>query len=272
MLILVIFINFLIVNAHYFSYNETLRSGMVMRNSGRTLSELTAAILIGGLGTRLRSVVAERPKVLAEIRGRPFLAFLLDQLTAAGIKRVVLCAGYKGEQVKATFGDSYRELSLLYSWESSPLGTAGALRLALPLFRSDCVLVMNGDSFCEVDLRAFYNWHCNRGAEATLLLANVPDTRRYGRVKLGANGLLLRFNEKEDERDTGWINAGIYLINYSLFLTIPANSNVSLEHDMFPGWIGRGLFGYRSEGRFLDIGTPEAYAEAGQFFDVKRSG
>jgi D-glycero-alpha-D-manno-heptose 1-phosphate guanylyltransferase len=236
------------------------------------LSSITAAILAGGRGTRLQSVMADCPKVLAAVGGRPFLSYLLDQLVASGVREVVLCTGYMAEQVRGAFGDKYRSLRLLYSQEDIQLGTAGALRHASSFFKSKSVLVMNGDSFCEVDLRAFYNWHCNRGAEATLLLAKVPDTRRYGRVKLGANGLLLRFNEREDERDTGWINAGIYLINYSLILTIPANSNVSLEHDMFPGWIGRGLFGYRSEGRFLDIGTPEAYAEAGQFFNVKRSG
>ena len=109
---------------------------------------VTAAILAGGLGTRLRSVVKDRPKVLAEIRGVPFLTYLLDQLAAAGVRDVVLCTGYMGEQVRSAFGDSYGGMCLSYSQESSPLGTAGALRLALPLFKSSSVLVMNGDSFC----------------------------------------------------------------------------------------------------------------------------
>ena len=230
------------------------------------LTSVTAAILVGGQGTRLRSVVADRPKVLAEIRGRPFLAYLLDQLAGAGVRYVVLCTGYLGEQVQAVFGDSYGSLRLVYSQESSPLGTAGALRLALPLFKSETVLVMNGDSFCEANLSAFWAWHCGRAAESTLLLTEVPDAKRYGRVNVDADGLVLRFDEKGDKSGPGWINAGIYLLNHRLLLTIPANRTVSLEREEFPSWIGRGLYGYRSGGRFLDIGTPEAYTMAEWFF------
>lgn len=230
------------------------------------LASVTAAILAGGLGSRLRSVVADRPKVLAEIRGRPFLAYLLDQLAGAGVRYVVLCTGYLAEQVQAVFGDSYGSLRLVYSQESSPLGTAGALRLALPLFQSDSVLIMNGDSFCEADLRAFWAWHCARGADATLLLIEIPDTKRYGRVHVDENGLVLRFDEKGHNGEPGWINAGIYLLNHHLLLTIPASGAVSLEREVLPAWIGRGLYGYRSEGGFLDIGTPEAYNTAEQFF------
>jgi len=172
------------------------------------------------------------------------------------------------------FGDSYESLQLVYSQESSPLGTAGALRLALPLFQSDSVLVMNGDSFCQANLRAFWAWHCARNADATLLLTRMPDTKRYGSVHVDVNGLVLSFDEKDSkpvlERSEGsgpgWINAGIYLLNHRLLLTIPASGAVSLEREVFPAWIGRGLYGYRSEGRFLDIGTPEAYALAEQFF------
>jgi NDP-sugar pyrophosphorylase family protein len=232
----------------------------------RDLAGVTAAILAGGLGTRLRSVMADRPKVLAEIRGRPFLAYLLDILAGAGVRYVVLCTGYLGGQVRSGFGDSYGSLRLVYSQESSPLGTAGALRLALPLFKSDPVLVMNGDSFCETNLRAFWAWHCARGAEATLLLTQIPDTKRYGRVQVDADGFVLSFDEKDDTCGPGWINAGIYLLNHRLLLRIPTNSAVSLEQEVFPAWIGRGLYGYRSEGRFLDIGTPEAYAVAERFF------
>ena len=260
------------------------RSGQEGLAAVQDLASVTAAILVGGLGTRLRSVVADRPKVLAEVRGRPFLTYLLDQLAGAGVRTVVLCTGYLGEQVQAMFGDSYGSLRLVYSQESSPLGTAGALRLALPLFKpglspglerseaeanvSDSVLVMNGDSFCQANLRAFWAWHCARGADATLLLTRMPDTKRYGRVHVDADGLVLRFDEKDDEGGPGWINAGIYLLSHRLLLTIPANRTVSLEQEVFPAWIGRGLYGYRSEGRFLDIGTPEAYTVAEQFFGL----
>lgn len=228
--------------------------------------QVTAAILAGGLGTRLRSIVADRPKVLAEVRGRPFLAYLLDQVAAAGVKMVVLCTGYLGEQVRETFGDTYRSLRLFYSQESSPLGTAGALRLALPLFESDTVLVMNGDSFCETNLGTFWTWHCAREAAATLRLIKVVDTRRYGRVQIDANGRVFGFDEKGDTSAPGWINAGIYLLKRHLLQAIPTSGAVSLEREIFPTWISRGLYGYQSAGRFLDIGTPEAYAATEQFF------
>jgi len=232
------------------------------------VASVTAAVLAGGLGTRLRSVVAHRPKVLAEVQGRPFLAYLLDQLAAAGIQFVVLCTGYRGEQVRAVFGDAYRNLRLTYSQEVMPLGTAGALRLALPLFKSDSVLILNGDSFCDANLQAFWRWHWTRGAEGTLLLTWISDAKRYGRVRVDANGLVLSFDEKEGG-GPGWINAGIYLLHRRLLFTIPSGRAVSLEREMFPAWVGHGLYGYPGRGHFLDIGTPETYALAEHFFASK---
>ena len=118
-------------------------------------SDVTAVILAGGLGTRLRSVIADRPKVLAEVRGRPFLAYLLDQLIVAGSRSVVLCTGYCGEQILRTFGERYGPLRLSYSQERTPLGTAGALRAGLGQFGSDSVLALNGDSYCSLDLKKY---------------------------------------------------------------------------------------------------------------------
>ena len=106
------------------------------------LSDITAAILAGGQGTRLRPVLADRPKVLAEVMGRPFLSYLLDQLSSAGARKVILCTGYMGDMVQEVYGGTYKSLHLLYSREDEPLDTGGALRLALPLIDSDCVLVM----------------------------------------------------------------------------------------------------------------------------------
>jgi len=232
----------------------------------RTLAGVTAAILAGGLGTRLRPVLADRPKVLAEVRGRPFLAYLLDQLVAVNLRYVVLCTGYLGEQVKATFGDSYGQLRLVYSQESSPLGTAGALRLALPLLKSDPVLVMNGDSFYNVNLQAFWVYHGACKASATLALVRVSDPSRYGQVRVDTHGAVISFQEKGSESNPGWISAGVYLLTRAFLLRIPTRRVVSLEREVFPAWIGRGLYAYPGEGRFLDIGTPEAYASTEQFF------
>jgi D-glycero-alpha-D-manno-heptose 1-phosphate guanylyltransferase len=226
------------------------------------LSNMTALILAGGLGLRLRSAVGDRPKVLAQVHGRPFLACLLERLAAAAVREVVLCTGYQGDLVKAAFGDSFAGLHLHYSQESSPLGTAGALRQALPLAKSDPLLVMNGDSYCDTSLVALRTCHDARAAEGTLAVVQVPDTSRYGRVHIAPDGQVLRFDEKGGAGEPGWINAGIYVLSQRLVQAISPSGPASLERDVFPAWIGRGLYGQAGQGRFLDIGTPESYAAA----------
>lgn len=228
------------------------------------LRDLTAAILVGGLGTRLMPVVQDRPKALALIAGRPFLAYLLDHLVRAGLKRAVLCTGHMGEQVQETFGASYGPLSLVYSQEPTPLGTAGALRLALAHLESDPVLALNGDCFCESDLGAFWNWHHQRDSAASILLAQVPEATPFGSVSLDGQGCVTAFQEK-GRSGPGWINAGAYFLSRRLLESILPTGAVSIEREVFPAWIGRGLYGYAGGGRFLDIGTPQSYSRAAAF-------
>jgi NDP-sugar pyrophosphorylase family protein len=235
------------------------------------LDGVTSVILAGGLGTRLRSMVADRPKVLAEVNGRPFLAYLLDQLYLGGVSKVILCTGYLGEQVRALFGRSFGGMDLAYSHESLPLGTGGALRLALPLIESNCVLVMNGDSICDVDLSAFHHFHLAKRSLATLLLTKTESCARYGRVRVSADGTVLAFEEKSGSNEPGWINAGVYFIERSLIGEISQSLEVSLEKNIFPSWIGRRFYAWQGGGRFLDIGTPESLAEAGRYFPCKIS-
>lgn len=230
------------------------------------IPNVTAAILAGGLGTRLRRVVNDRPKVLAEIHGQPFLAYLLNQLSDSGIKTVILCTGYMGEQVRDALGESYKCLRIIYSQESITLGTGGALRLALPLLKTRSVLVMNGDSFCDNDLSALWKWHRGRKAQVSLALVKVLDPARYGQVLVGNDGAVLSFREKKGPGETAWVNAGVYLFEHSVLESISEGHAISLEREILPALIGKGLFGYQTEGRFLDIGTPESYSEAQQFF------
>ena len=230
------------------------------------LAATTAVILVGGVGSRLRSVVSDRPKVLALIHGRPFLAYLLDVLEDGGVSEVVLCTGYMADLVEKTFGPTYRRMQIRYSRELTPLGTGGALRAALAEIKTDAVLVMNGDSFCEVDLHAMAAEHHAKRAEATILLTEVPDTQRFGRVRINDDGQLLAFEEKGSHSGPGWINAGVYLLERRLLKTIPENCAVSLEKEVFPAWIGHGLYGHPIKGRFLDIGTPQSYSAAEAFF------
>ena len=226
----------------------------------------TACILAGGRGTRLRSVVSDRPKPLADVGGRPFVTRLLDQLVAARAGTAVLCTGFMADRVEAALGSSYRELELRYSPEPEPLGTAGAVRLALPLIKGERVLVLNGDSFCDVDLEAQLSAHRTSGARATLALVEVEDAGRYGRVRLGEAGRIERFEEKSTRAGAGLINAGVYALERSLIAEIPAGRPVSMEREIFPALVGGGLHGFPTGGRFLDIGTPESLAAATTFF------
>ena len=230
------------------------------------LGSATAAILAGGKGTRLRASVSDRPKVLAPVRGRPYLSFLLDQLVAAGVRDVVLLTGYMAERVEQDMGTSYGPARLRYSAEDAPLGTGGAVRLALPLLGPGPLLLLNGDSYCDVDLAALWRAHRERKAQGTLTLTRVEDTSRFGRVELEESGALRRFEEKGGAEGPGWINAGIYVLGPRVLSSIDAAGEVSLEKDTLPAWIGAGLYGFPTQGRFLDIGTPRSYTEAEQFF------
>jgi NDP-sugar pyrophosphorylase family protein len=230
------------------------------------VSHLSTAILVGGLGTRLRPVVSDRPKALARIRGRPFLCYLLDTLCNFGVREAILCTGYQAEAIQDTFGAFYRDLHLIYSQESEPRGTGGALRLALPFMRCDSAIVLNGDSYCRADLAAFVRFYRERRAQAALVLVEAPDVQRFGQVSVDAEGRLLRFEEKGNSSGPGWINAGIYLLSQEVLRSIPREQPVSLEREVFPRWLGRGLLGFRQPGRFLDIGTPDSYREAESFF------
>jgi D-glycero-alpha-D-manno-heptose 1-phosphate guanylyltransferase len=223
-------------------------------------------VLAGGLGTRLRSVVADRPKVLAEIAGRPFLTFILDQLAEAGCREVVLCTGYQADQVERAFGNRYLDMRLAYSRENAQLGTGGALRLALPLIQAEECLVMNGDSYCAASLAELATWHETQAAVASLLLTRVPDTSRYGRVETSPAGEVRAFREKANTVGEGLINAGVYVLRSALLESIPANEQVSLERDVFPRLIGAGLYGRSVAAPFIDIGVPDSYAAADAFF------
>lgn len=233
------------------------------------LSQVTAAILAGGLGTRLRPVVADRPKVMAEITGRPFLEYLLAQLAEAGCRSVVLCTGYLGEQIQSRFGTRFDGVSLHYSREPQALGTGGALRLALPLLTSEPVLAMNGDSYCAADLTAYWRWYCARQPVASLLLTEVGNASRYGSVLLDGDARVRQFREKSAAAGPGSINAGIYFLRRAVLEMIAPDKIVSLEYDIFPQLVGQGLMGFVTQGRFLDIGTPEDFALAEAFFAAK---
>jgi NDP-sugar pyrophosphorylase family protein len=205
---------------------------------------------------------------LAEVAGRPFITFLLDQLLRCGFQRVVLCVGHLGEFVPLVLGASYGALDLVYSFEHNALGTAGALRNAAGLVREQNVVAMNGDSFCDLDLRGLEQMHRSYGAQATVSVLHQSDRRRAGALTVDFSGRVVRFESHPTDAVPGLINAGIYMLRRDVLDAIPPNRAISLEEEIFPELATRQeLFAWEVEARFIDIGTPESHRAAQSFFD-----
>lgn len=229
---------------------------------------MKAVVLCGGLGTRLRSRVADRPKVLAPVRGEPFLAYLMEHLRRQGVQDIILATGYLGEMVEDYVGDGARwQVRLRCVQEPEPLGTGGALRFVADAMNlRESFLALNGDTFFSGSISRLTAFHASKqDAQASLALVEAPDASRYGTVQADPEGGEIRaFVEKQGGYDgPAWINAGVYVLGPAFVASIPAGRNVSLERDVFPRWIGQGLYGcHFPEDRLLDIGTPEDYARA----------
>jgi NDP-sugar pyrophosphorylase family protein len=231
------------------------------------LSQITTVILAGGRGVRLQSAVPDRPKVLADVLQRPFLTYLLDQIVSAKGHRVVLCTGFMADIIQERLGEVYRTLTLLYSKEIKPLGTGGAVREALPLIQSDPCLIMNGDSYVNLDLSDYLRWFAKKKRRVSILVTKVADPSRYGSVSLDEDQRVVAFQEKTTHGGSRWINAGIYIATKDVLLTIPEHVPYSLEKQLLPALIYKDLYGYQTGGEFIDIGTPASYARAERFFD-----
>ena len=233
------------------------------------LSRVTAVILAGGRGTRLRKAVSNQPKVMAEINGKPFLYYVLDQLAKVDIQRVVISTGYMADKIEKVIGFSYKGLKVDYSWEESPLGTGGALKLAGQSISTKYCLVMNGDSYTEFDPVSLFRSHKQKNASIVLLAKMLSGASRFGTIQMNEQNEIIRFMEKESSTGIGLINAGIYIMKTSTLQKIPNKTPCSLEYDFFPAMIGQNIYGYETKGNFIDIGTVESYAKAETFFEQK---
>lgn len=226
---------------------------------------MDAMILCGGLGTRLRGTW-DGPKCLAPVNGRPFLLHLLDQLHRARVARVVLCTGYKGHEVSATVSVSRPSLEVLTSWEREPLGTAGALRRGSRHVRGQRVLVLNGDSYLNFDLRTLHEWHSNAVTVACTRMDDVeekcgavwetrdvnPNPRRLTRLERGLN-------------HCSWASAGVCRFDRAVLKALPRVG--SLEDAVLPALIEQGkVDGMKVNAPFIDIGTPKTLEAAESFF------
>lgn len=222
---------------------------------------MEAIVLAGGLGTRLRSVVGDLPKPMASVNGRPFLAYVLDQLVAAGFEASVLAVGYRHEAISGHFGNAYRGMALRYSVESEPLGTGGAIRLAWQEGGSPEVFVLNGDTYLETDYGAMLAAHREAGSQLSIAVHHVADTARYGALEI-ADDRIVGFREK-GATGPGWINAGTYLLDSALRTRLPSHGHFSFEQDVLvPEVRSIRPLACRTPGLFIDIGVPDDYARS----------
>lgn len=220
---------------------------------------MKALILAGGLGTRLKEILNDQPKPMAPVANRPFLEYLILQLKEQGVTDIVLCIGYRGEQIEKYFDDGSRcGVHIAYSQEKEPLGTGGAMNLAEGLIRGENFLVMNGDSFLDVDLNGLVEFHLEREALATMALVEVKDPARYGTVEINERGEIESFGGKGKSSRSKLVNGGVYVLNREIFEYIP-KGKVSLEKEVFPKLIGKGFCGMPVKGFFIDIGVPVDY-------------
>ncbi len=225
---------------------------------------IPAVVLVGGEGTRLRPLTESTPKPLLPLLGRPLLAYTFDHLRDSGVERAILSCGYLPTEIERVFGSEVDGLAVEYRVEPEPLGTGGGIRFGAEGIDGR-FLALNGDSLREADLSALAEFHEERGAGATILLARVEDPSRYGLVRVDRDGRVREFVEKPapSEIDTDLVNAGAYVLEPEVLELIPAGRPVSIERDVFPELARSGrLFGIALPGYWLDVGTPASYLQA----------
>ncbi len=227
-------------------------------------SRVQALVLVGGKGTRLRPLTLETPKPVLPLADRPFLRYMIEWLASHGVDHIVFACGFLPDQLKEVLGEGEPGgPRLTYVVEEEALGTAGAIRFALPHLE-ERFFALNGDVLTDLDLTALWKSHEERGAKASLGLYPVEDPTGYGLVDLAEDGRVLDFHEKPEpgHAGPGLINAGTYVLERDAIATVPEHREVSIEREFFPKITGDGLYGMRLDGYWMDIGTPARYLEA----------
>ncbi len=227
----------------------------------KLLDHIDVAVLAGGFGTRIRGVLGDTPKVLAPINGRPYLDHLMAWLKGYGVEHIVLCLGHQAQKVQKHLGQDH---SIECIVEKRPLGTGGAIQNCRHRLRSDLVLIMNGDTWLETDLAEFVAAHNDREQEISMICVPVDDVSRYGKISIDGN-TITSFSEKDiDNRGAGYINGGIYLFSQAALDRLCDAPVISLEKDFFHVLPAGTIHAYiPTNANFIDIGTPETLADAG---------
>lgn len=220
----------------------------------------TAIILAGGLGTRLKDVVKNIPKPMANINGRPFLTYLIDKLLSFNINHVILSVGYKAEIIQDFLGSDYKGIKIDYAVEKEPLGTGGATRLSLSLAADENVLLLNGDTFFDIDLKILESTHKKNNSDFTIALRKTNDCSRYDVIKIDTNNRVTGFI-KRNQVNEGFINGGVFILKKNILNRMPVK--FSLETDFIEkNFESKYIFGITFDNYFIDIGIPKDYIKA----------
>jgi NDP-sugar pyrophosphorylase family protein len=234
------------------------------------MEKIDVVILCGGLGTRLRPVSGDLPKVLMPFAGKPFIDILIESLLPFGFRRFILCVGHLQEKIRAHF--RARNYEVLFSEEAEPLGTGGAVKNAQPHITGSSFLLLNGDSLCPTDLNGFHDFHVRKGGVLSIVLTRPLSENAYGIVEMNRENRILAFREKTGARKGRFINAGIYLAERGIFDLMPEAARFSLETDLIPAVLPHGCYGLVTDAELIDIGTPERYVQALQRMSQKLVG
>ncbi|MBI5145306.1 MAG: NTP transferase domain-containing protein [Candidatus Omnitrophica bacterium] len=222
-------------------------------------TKIDVVILCGGEGRRLRSVINDRPKPMAPVRGGPFLKLLISYLAKFGFRRFILCTGYKGHLIKR-YNFKADRLEIIFSQENSPLGTAGALKNAESLIKSQDFILLNGDSFLKVNLKSMLDSYSYKRPDILIVVKESKRNADCGMVKLNQSGRIIAFEEKKKARRKCYISAGFYIFSRKMLSLIPKKRKFSLETEFFPYLVKKNkVYGYPTRAAFIDIGTPERY-------------
>ena len=231
------------------------------------MKKIDAVILCGGIGRRLGAITKDIPKPMVMIGNRPFLDILIEHISSFGLRRFVLCVGYKKEAIEDHFRAHKSDVTIVFSeeHEGKLLGTGGAIKNAESSIKSNRFLVMNGDSFLSIDLGRFLEFHDKKRAAVSIVLTKAAKRDDTGSVRVSGRGEIIAFSEKDGIGDEVYMNAGVYAFDSSVFSHIPPDTLFSIEYDLFPSMVGKGIYGYVVDSEVVDIGTPERLEKAKVF-------
>ena len=226
---------------------------------------MTAIVLVGGMGTRLKSVISDLPKPMAPLNDKPFLFYTLSHLVSENVSKIILSTGYLSSIIENYFGAHFLGIPIVYSVEDHPLGTGGAIKKALSYVEEEEVCVLNGDTYFEIDYQKLHEALFKSDADGVIALKEVKESSRYGTVEITKEGKIVSFCEKQYQ-DLAIINAGVYLIKKSLFAKNMEQENFSFETFLSTQTDKLTLFGCIFYEEFIDIGIPEDYQKAKELF------